>query len=538
MSPRGTTRTGRPSALPSGDYSPLPAQQGLVVSFHGEDGRSYIFDIGSLPLPGWHESLAAAWAVRVGPTGSLRTKESTRSAWGALTRMIRFYGHMIRPPRTPADLTVEHVEAYHRFRTAELGDDNAARSETRVAGLTFLLPPLVDLVQPDVLDRLRPHVRARTSPMPGYSDGELARLVSAARAEIRELIERLDPARTTDLPDQRRFDALRRYGRVPTAGVRVDEQRALYKRIAPRLYVTRFDVTAMLVLLVANTGWNVEVMKELPFEHRILDGRAVEVDLIKRRRGPQHWHQTVTWEIGAPAKQLNTPGGTYLLFHQIMTAARRHADPNAFWATWHPGISVDQLHRCTNPFALGLDADIDHQEWVKARRILADDTDADGTPQSLALNFNRLKTSIDVRRTRDMGGHLPSAARSNSTEVLFRNYLAGDGPTIEWAQEVLTETLSEVEQAAWTSHQRALAEHGRSSLKIRSRNTKGGTPADEPARAETSWTTCTDHEHHPQTGRRCSASFLDCFHCGNCLITSDHLPRLLSLLGAWVRSFR
>ena len=25
---------------------------------------------------------------------------------------------------------------------------------------------------------------------------------------------------------------------------------------------------------------------------------------------------------------------------------------------------------------------------------------------------------------------------------------------------------------------------------------------------------------------------LDCFHCGNCLVTQDHLPRLLALLDA------
>ncbi|MFH9090968.1 hypothetical protein [Streptomyces sp. NPDC017673] len=30
-------------------------------------------------------------------------------------------------------------------------------------------------------------------------------------------------------------------------------------------------------------------------------------------------------------------------------------------------------------------------------------------------------------------------------------------------------------------------------------------------------------------------SFLDCFHCGNCLITRSHLPRLLSLLDALVQ---
>ena len=45
-------------------------------------------------------------------------------------------------------------------------------------------------------------------------------------------------------------------------------------------------------------------------------------------------------------------------------------------------------------------------------------------------------------------------------------------------------------------------------------------------------TTCVDHDHHPITNQPCTASFLDCFHCGNCLITAEHLPALLSLLQA------
>ncbi|MGK5738900.1 hypothetical protein [Micromonospora sp. URMC 103] len=49
---------------------------------------------------------------------------------------------------------------------------------------------------------------------------------------------------------------------------------------------------------------------------------------------------------------------------------------------------------------------------------------------------------------------------------------------------------------------------------------------------DTAWSACTNHEHHPTTGQACRASFLDCFHCGNCLITQDHLPRLLALLDA------
>jgi hypothetical protein len=44
----------------------------------------------------------------------------------------------------------------------------------------------------------------------------------------------------------------------------------------------------------------------------------------------------------------------------------------------------------------------------------------------LEVSFNRIRTSIEVRRTRAAGGHLPSAVRSNTIGVLFTTYLRGD----------------------------------------------------------------------------------------------------------------
>ena len=54
---------------------------------------------------------------------------------------------------------------------------------------------------------------------------------------------------------------------------------------AGHLFLTPRDVAPLLVLGVALTGRNVETLKELPAQHRLLDGRAVEVTVVKRRRG-------------------------------------------------------------------------------------------------------------------------------------------------------------------------------------------------------------------------------------------------------------
>lgn len=244
--------------------------------------------------------------------------------------------------------------------------------------------------------------------------------------------------------------------------------------------------------------------------------------------------RTATWEIGPPGKELTTPGGVYLLLHRLMAPARVLSDDRAsFWAVWHQsGRGTGEGYR--NPFAAALDASLRNQPWMHERGIKADAA-TDGTdvgPPILRLDFNRLKSSVDVRRTRQMGGHLPSAARTNTTGVLFSSYLAGDNSTIDWARDLVAETLVEVEQAAWSAHRRALASHGVTGLQIRVRPVDSDQEQPASGQVDTAWTGCSDHEHHPLTGRRCAASFLDCFHCGNCVVTGDHLPRLLGLLDA------
>ncbi|MBN9197227.1 MAG: hypothetical protein J0I33_01090 [Microbacterium ginsengisoli] len=528
MSGRGSTRTGRPTLAPTGHYTPRPVAAGLVIEFHGEDDRSFTFDVGALPLPGWHQSLAASWAARTGPAGSLRTRASAQTAWGMLTRMIRFYGQQLRPPQHPSELRVEHVDAYRRFRADAVGE-RAARLELRSAARTFETQPLAGLVPAEVRDRMRPHQTNRNSPVSGYSDGELSRLVAAARTDVAALRDRLTVPAERTASEQQRIEVARSTGHVPLRGVPATHAAAARRRVAEQLFVTRNDLTPMLVLLVATTGWNVEVVKELRAEHRVIEDLAVEVEVIKRRRGPGRWHRTVTWEIGPPGNELITPGGVYLLLHELMSAGRQLLDAPAFWAVYHHTGRRSGADGCRDPFAAALDASLRHQNWVRARGIVADEPDENGDPVLLRLNFNRLKTSVDVRRTRQMGGHLPTAARSNTTAVLFRNYLSGDHATIDWAHRLIADTVAEVEQAAWAAHRRALATQGRTALEIRP---AAGTEHDRGEGTETAWARCADHDHHPLTGRRCAASFLDCFHCGNCMITGDHLPRLLSLLDA------
>lgn len=502
-----------------------------MVHFVGEDGRRREFEIGSLPLPGWHRALAAAWSLRTGPSGGLRTLASVNGAWGTLSRFIRFIDRLPRPPRTPAELTPEHVDVFRRFRS-DATSVTSAGHEIRQLGLLFELAPLNKLVSPKALGRLHPRIRTRrSSGVSGYSDAELARITAAARTDVRQIRDRLTKQLPTEDLD---LDAARQTGRIPSKKLAAPVRAHSRQSIAERLFVTRDDLYPLLALLIVTTGWNLEVIKELPVAHRIIDGRAVEIELIKRRRGSGHWHQTVTWEIGSPGQELHTPGGLYLLLHQLMEPARAFLDSTAFWAVWHH-YPDDEQRECRNPFAKSLDASLRWSRWTARHGLLADPTGGAPAPgedvgaRPLRLTANRLKTSIDVRRTRQLGGHLPSAARSNSTRVLFRNYLSGDHTTIDWAREVVSEAFDDVERAAYNAHRRALTAAGPAELRIVSVNVS--TASTQPT-TDTAWASCADHEHHPATGRRCAVSFLDCFHCGNCVVTPSHLPRLVSLLDA------
>lgn len=555
MSARGTTGPGRSTPLPAGGYEPAESVKSdkgsLTVEFFGEDGRKDQFRLGDLPLHGWHASLAEAWAERTGPSGSLRTRLSARNAWGHLTRMIRYFSTLPLPPVTPDELRTEHVDSYRRFRVATR-DEGQVLSELRTNALTFDLSPLKEMITEDVRDRMRPHTHNRPQPVSGYSDGELKRLVDTARSDVSALRTRLMETEPPSTEAQRRFlTRVERSGHVPVGKEKIHGLESTRRAIAGKFFVTKSDVISMLVLMVAVSGLNVETIKELPVQHRVLEGRAVELSIIKRRRGPGRWHSTVTWEIGPPGKELHTAGGLYLLFHRLMAPARELLKEPAFWAVWmHPG-RAGGVSACRSIFGEAIGGDLQPLVWSRLHALPNDsffsESEFKETSQDLAdeqllrLNFNRLKTSIDVRRTRRMGGHLPSAARTNTVPVLFRNYLAGDQTTLDWAREVLTETLVDVEQTAWSAHLEALAKSGTSTLAVvrtgetdhpSGRQAPNHLDNSEGAGDDAAWNNCVDHEHHPVTGRRCAASFLDCFQCGNCLITDSHLPRLLGLLDA------
>ncbi|MFJ5100801.1 hypothetical protein [Streptomyces sp. NPDC088554] len=559
---RGSTRTGRPAVLPGPAYVPPPrlrSEDGsLTVDFHGEDGRRRQFVLSALPLGSWHAPLAEALERRIGPSGTVRTLASARSCWEPVQRFMRFLAQLPNPPAHPGELTAAQMEAFYRHR-CETNQQVLAWHEVRKVGQFLELPPLRDVVASEVLDFVaRRYERHRSAGKPGYSDGELSRLVAAARRDAARIRDRIDAAEamleqfrtapdTLSGADRARataLDEMAATGEVPRLPGRGRTEWTERSARAAELFLTPADLAPLMVLLVALTGRNIETVKELPAEHRVLEGRAVELRPVKRRRGPHRWFDTVTWEIGPPGRELHTPGGLYLLVHRLAARSRGFSGAKSLWSVWRNGNRAgvtgrDEHH---DPFATALYHSSGQRQWALQRGLLADAPSADAEAPPLVIEFNRLKTSIDVRRTRQVGGHLPSAVRTNTIPVLFRHYLRGDPTTIAWAHEVVGEAFADAEQAALAAHQRTLRSAG-GALRVIPGSACGDNPEDggldadlahraEHGQLDTAWSACTDPERHPVTDSRCEASFLDCFHCGNCLITTAHLPRLLGLLDA------
>ena len=264
---RGSTHRGRPAVVADQNYEPPPdvieTHDSLVIAFSGEDGRSAVFSMAGLPLPLWHPALCEAFTRRVGPAGSRRTQAS------ALPR--RTGGK-----RRPQQLTAIQLDAYLRGRIRAL---RGRWGFSDLLDLRRLLqePPLQDLLSPSVVNYLDQRtVQLRHPSLPGYSDGEFACLVGAARNDVATIRSRIDageqllaawskdPASVgnseTSLAET--LAAMVETGVVPRLG-------GLYERshrteLAQQLFVTQTDREPLLVLLVAVTGRNAESLKELP----------------------------------------------------------------------------------------------------------------------------------------------------------------------------------------------------------------------------------------------------------------------------------
>ncbi len=429
---RPLTGPGRPAARPGGAYEPAPPVRqgpaGLEVDFCGEDGRTRTFAFAELPLPGLHADLVAAFATRLGPTGELRTRAAAGTEWVLLRQFLLALASLPHPPRDITELTPQHLRRYALHRASSCGQRRIHAELRRLRVLLGKVDPR-DRLRPDLVAELeqRRVLGPDSGGRPGYSEQEFQRIMVAARCDVAAIRDRLRAgerraalALAATLPQpldhaQAELAEIARTGVVPTRGLtdRGFPDWPATIASASRLFLVDADLAPLLVLGVGVTGRNVETLKELPVSHQVLDGRVVALEVVKRRRGPGRSRQTVHWEIGRPSRQLHTPGGYYPLLQELTRRSRSFSGSSTIWSIW----AARSGH--ISPFASLLGRKLNLDRWARLHDLRGDDD------QPLSLHLGRLKTTVEVRTTKAAGGHLPSAVRTNTIDVLFRHYESG-----------------------------------------------------------------------------------------------------------------
>ena len=491
-----------------------------------------------LPLPLWHHPLAHAFAHCTGPHGTLRTPGSAAHVWFAVRVFLNSLNTLADKPTTPQRLTTRHLERYLMERRGTVRATTVAK-QLRSVHLVLRHVEPSDLLAKEVLwwfDRRR--ITGRPEPPSGYSDREFDAIMAAARSDVVTICNRLrNGQRLAQLPESEvaRLDepqqaltaalkSIATTGIVPTI-LRSDglADRGAMHQLAGHLFLRHCDLGPLLTLAVGLSGRNVETIKDLTASHDVLEGKAVRVVLIKRRRGPVSMFDTVHWEIGHPSQRLRTPGGLYVLIQQLTGLSRSFSGTASLWSIW------TARNRHVGLFDIGLDQDHATRAWWRGHGLLGDDA------KPLIITMPRLKKTVDVRTTRAAGGHLPSSTRSNSTRVLFSNYLRGDESVKDWAADIVTNALTDVEADARFSHARVLASASGAQPDISQISRELSLPSAK-ARAlltgelDTAYAACADIDHSPHSeGRRCSVSFLMCLQCQNALVTHAHIPGLKAL---------
>lgn len=558
--PRGLpgTAPGRGTIQPVGIYEPPPVVEAPggnapVVHFTGKDRRSATFRFAGLPLPQLHHDLARAFAARFGK-GQVNTVTTAKGHWNMVRRFLRFLDTLAHPPQSMSELTGAQLKRYR----LHVGKRMNARSVVgHFHDLHMLLRkiPAEDL-RPEVIDTIWRTERLvwRRPGTPGYDDATFHAIASAARSSVVDIYRRIseterlltrlenEPGNLTDGQARRAAELadMARTGHVPSRlhsgswGTSPIPDLSSRLELAKQLFLTREDLIPLIVLGVIVTGRNTETVKELPVEHRILDGRAVTLEITKRRHGAGNWYEEVTWDIGRDSERLKSAGGYYLFCERLTRRGRQFSNSPVIWSIWTNGKKNGKNATAghTNPFAATLGLKVPLHHWVRSRPELRKLPD-------FVLDMNRLKTTLDRINTRAAGGHLPSSTRSNTQDVLFRNYLAGDPDVGDWAKGVLAEALADAEDAARTAYRRARQANGE--LKVlpgpidQARRNAGAAGAhiglDEKTTEEvlegqrdTAFASCTTAVED------CRASFLTCFACRNAVATADHLPAQLALL--------
>ncbi|UNN05326.1 hypothetical protein [Rhodococcus opacus] len=512
------------AVLPAAEYRRPPSldSTGLVVTLCSENGTAEgVFDFTSLPgTLQLRQQFAAAFDRQIGPAGPWRAWDTCYCGYQSARLLLSGLAALEQPPATMAQIT---PAAWLSWRMS-LPPTSGTRHH--LVALRSLLAQAREL-PPETLEI----VDRRVDPAPAsteiaYTYQEFLRIRSAAatvfnsalvrirdnREHLRRwragefqaassgwlLGEALDcVARTGDVPLH--AQAWRRPSRrhLTVLGGRAPQQ------TWGRLFLSRREVFAAAVLLVATESWNKSVLHRMRIpEHDPAVADAVEVftvHLDKPRRPVRLRHTSANLVD-------NGPGSPGRLLRNVIEATEPARETLAVL-----GRPTDQLlvYRTACPSRRG-------QEFAFG----------------IAKNLEVGTESVSLRRLRrTVQVLIRKEPAQNTQEVHDTVYTLRDPAGRAPAGETIAQGLTDAAEHAHLIGAMRLVLGSDAETLVELSDDPELAAAIQRGDLDTATAACTDYTHSPHNapGLPCTASFLLCLACPNAVATRRHLPRLVHL---------
>ncbi len=484
-------------------------------------------------------ALAFARALRhmASPAGSLGVRSTVKAYAVTLPKFFAYLAESSEPISGPEDLRASHIDGFEIWLEG--------RGLTRIHLFTILVKLVgalrviaadrISSISADLQHRLR-YVSAkpyqRSAPRDAYSPYVARQLRDAARADIRQIIQRVESGPQDDPELKIRTIETAAHAFITEHGVILSSE-SLWKRLyRARVrfgrptksltddlhgahYLGAHDVIPFLVALALETGLEIECCKTLGVEClQNASGGTVDIAYTKlRARGAEHKQMRVR-DNGS-----GTPGGLIRKLITLTSAARHHLPVENIWV----------YHR-----EAALVAGIKHSQglidaWINRHAIVDDH----GRPLQLLLS--RLRKTHKALWYLKTEGHMARFAVGHTPEVAARHY--ANIPSLRALHETTVANALE-DVVARALQPRVLTPEQEEAWLL-----DAGAVAGLPAGADPItilggdqdvWlASCGGFYTSPfgRPGAACPTPVWGCLECSNAVITAQKLPAIIAFLG-------
>ncbi|MFF2941342.1 hypothetical protein ACFVSQ_16020 [Streptomyces niveus] len=510
-----------------------------------DDGIERRFDFSHLPCPRLVRHLVRALASVAG-----REREQ-RAAFTTETTVRQIEGFVDFVARAEADdaegfdvddLTPELLEAFELKLIADHRDTDSNIPYQTMSGILRLLR----LVRDEGPDAFGLEMQARlgfavvkatktSRPLDAYPTPVFEAIEAAALADIRKIRDRvLEGERLATLGEDPATGGWRKQENVlwhiARHGPLTKKDRADNRirrgveliggqlRTNARMFLTRTDVVAFLVLLSCQTGLEPECARMLKGDCLVNPARGYVSIAYVKKRARDDSHKTLRVADGGA---LHHPAGVIRLALRLTARGRQLAQSDGLWAhTGRFGLQSRFRPGARSPLRAEMVA------WAASHGI---DQLKDTDGSSVVLDMRRLRKTYKSRRYREAAGILEDFAEGHSKDVAARHY--ADIEVHRELHEVAVENgLREVLNIALAPPV-VLTDHGERADKGSAELTPPEVATALSGENDVWLASCKDFYASPyalKKGAGCPTAIWGCMECPNAVFTTRHLPSIYS----------